>query len=159
MRNIKHAILALMLSPIFFACKKSSTSDNNANQTGSTMSASIEGASWSASTVQGNKTTGNPSVLSVAGTGNGNQINIAIPNYTGAATYSFSSNVGQSATYVNLSNPMATYSANMAQGSGSITITSDANGIVEGTFNFTVVPTTGGGAGKSITGGTFRLQL
>ena len=38
----------------------------------------------------------------------------------------------------------------MAQGGGSITVTSDANGVVEGTFNLSVVPTTGGGSGLSL---------
>ena len=159
MRIIKNAIFALMLSPVFFACKKSSTNNSNANQGGNTMSANIDGSSWSASSVQGNKSTSNPVVFTVAGTGNGNQINISIPNYNGAGTYSFSSNIGQSAVYVNLSNPTATFSANMAQGGGSITVTSDANGVVEGTFNLSVVPTTGGGSGKSISGGSFKVQL
>jgi hypothetical protein len=160
MRNVKNLFFALLFTPVFFSCKKSSSSsDNNNNTTGSSMSATIDGSAWSATTVQGNKSTSNPVVLSVAGTGNGNQINIAIPNYNGAGTYSFSTNTGMTVTYVNLSNPTATYSANAIQGSGSITISTDANGVVEGSFNLTVVPTMGGGNGKSISGGSFRLQL
>ena len=161
MRNVKNLFIALLFTPIFFSCKKSSSSSNNNNNntTGSTMSATIDGSAWSATTVQGNKSTANPVVLSVAGTGNGNQINIAIPNYNGAGTYSFSTNMGMSVTYVNLSNPTSTYSANAVQGSGSITISSDVNGVVEGSFNLTVVPTMGGGSSKSISGGSFRLVL
>lgn len=159
MRKVKKLMFIFLLSPAFFSCKKSSTTTNNAvNPTGSSMSASIEGSSWTASTVSGQKSTTNPVVLSMAGTGNGNQINMAIPNYAGPGTYSFSTNNTMTAQYINLLNPMAIFSANSVQGGGSITVSSDVNGVVEGTFNLNVVPATGGSA-KNISGGNFRIQL
>lgn len=157
MNRIKNLLLVISSSFILFSCNKQS--DNNAVGGGSsgTMSAKVDEMSWTAGTAA--KATKQGAVLVLAGTGNGAQINITIGAYAGAGTYNINnSNVSNSAIYtVTSSNPAMIYSANAFFGSGSIIVTSDASGVIEGSFGFVGV-NEGSFAQKVITGGAFKLK-
>lgn len=151
---MKKILLVLMVAPLLWSCSKDS---NNNNSGGNSMSAKVNGSAWTADlSVQGNKSTGSPVVLTLAGTGSGSQINITVSDYSGPGTYSTSN--GLNAIYTNTST-LAVYTANMAMGSGSVVVSSETNGLVQGTFSFTGAQATGGTGSASITEGTFRIQL
>lgn len=150
---MKKWIFVCIIAPLLFACKKDS--DNN-TPTGNAMTAKVDGAAWSASlAVQGNKSAGTPVVLTLAGTGSGSQINLSVVNYNGPGTYSVSN--GLTAVYTNTST-LEVYTATQGLGSGSLVVSSESNGLVQGTFSFTAA-STGGGASKNITEGSYRIQL
>lgn len=151
---MKTAILSLVCTFFLFSCKKGS----DAITGGGNMSANVDGTSWNASlAVQATSTSG---VLSVGGTGTGGQINLTIGTYTGPKTYAIGAagGPGNSAMYTLTTSPFTSYSATMVLGSGTITVTSDSGGYVEGTFSFNGL-VSAGGTPKVITNGSFKAKL
>lgn len=153
---MKTLTIALLSSLIFLGCKKSGTS---AITGGGNMSAKVDGSSWDATlAVQASNSSG---VLSVGGTGTGGQINLTLGGYTGAKTYTIGAAGGPSnqASYTLTSSPFTSYSATFVLGSGTVTITSDSGGYVEGTFSFDGKNNSGPTVlTKTITNGTFRAK-
>ena len=157
MKQLTRLFTTLMLSAVLFSCKKDDNNNNAALGNG-TMTAKVDGASFNASlAVQATKTSG---ILSFAGTGSDGQINVAIPSYTGPATYTIGAPSAVTATYALTSSPFTAYTASLVLGSGSIVITSETGGYVEGTFSFTASNASGGATvSKTITDGAFRIKL
>ena len=153
MKNLKKTIVVfLAMVAISFTTACSSDDDGNgggSNGSGEYMRAKIDGASWSASTsfdTTGGtlSTNGGITILAVQGSDeDGKAINFSIINYNGPGTYT----TGDSMTNTNIIqyvtiNPVAGWASNVATSvvggltPGSITIASDDNGVVEGTFSF-----------------------
>lgn len=123
------------------------------------MSATVDGSSWNASlAVQASLSSG---VLSVGGTGSAGQINLTVGSYTGPKTYTIgAASPSISAMYTLTTSPFTSYSATSVLGSGTITVTSDTGGNVEGTFSFD--GKNNGGPTiltKTITAGSFKAKL
>ncbi|RZL16471.1 MAG: hypothetical protein EOO89_11465 [Pedobacter sp.] len=154
MKQLKNLILAGLVLFFVSACKKS----DDVNVTDGTMSAKIDGTAWTAGlAVQATKTSG---VLSIGGTGNGGQINLNVLGYTAPGTYQLGGTATNPnhAIYTTTTMPPSSYSNMVGQGSGTLTITSESGGYVEGTFNFTAKNPTGG-AIITITEGKFKAKL
>lgn len=134
MKTINKILFASAFSMLLFSCSKSDPGTNSLS--GGSMSAKVDGTTWSATlAVQATKANG---VLSVAGTGSAGQINITLGTYTGPGTYTLGPAGGPSNTaiYTLTTAPFTAHSASGVLGSGTVTVTSDTNGRVEGTFNF-----------------------
>lgn len=156
MKIIKTTLFALLCSSVFISCNKS---DSPAITGGGSMSATIDGSSWNASlAVQATISSG---VLSVGGTGTGGQINLTIGTYTGVKTYTINSvSPSISAMYTLTTSPFTSYSATSVLGSGTITITSESGGYVEGTFSFDGKNNSGPTIlTKTVTAGSFKAKL
>lgn len=160
MKIFKFAFFSLMLATSLLSCKKDS---NNNSATGNgTMTAKVDGASFTAGlAVTATITATTPKVCAFAGTGSDGQININLGNYTGPGTYSIgSSSPTNAAIYTLTASPFTAYSANMVLGSGTVTITSDTGGYLEGTFSFSASNNSGGTmVTKNVTDGSFRIKL
>lgn len=157
MKIFKHLFILGAISTALLSCKKDSTNNGGGGTTTNSMSAKVGGVSWSAGTaVQATK---QGTVLVLAGTGNGAQINITLGAYSGTGTYNINNtNTSNSATYtVTSSNPAMVYGANAIFGSGSVNVTSDANNVIEGSFQFTAL-NEGSLEQKAITGGAFKIK-
>lgn len=155
MRLFTQFLFCCAASIFFLSCKKDSNTNTPATGNG-TMTAKVAGASFTASlAVQASKSGG---VLSVAGTGSDGQINIAIPSYTGPATYTIGGGAFTTATYATTSAPITAYSANTVIGSGNVVVTEETGGYVKGTFSFTAYGS-GGTTSKAITEGNFNIKL
>lgn len=154
MKKLKNLMLICFLAISVVACKKS---EEGKSGTGNgSMSAKINGTSWSASlAVQAVKASG---TLSVAGTG-GAQIDLRLINYTGPATYQLGGSLTNinSGMYITTVIPPVTYSTGSGLGSGTLVIIKEEGGYIEGTFNFTAKTTAGVSA--TITDGKFRAKL
>lgn len=152
MKNLKKSMVLLMtmIAMTFTAC----SSDDDANGGGSNGSgeyvrAQIDGSSWSASTsfdTTGGtlSTNGGITVLVVQGSdADGNAINFSIINYDGPGTYTTGDNLTNTNLIQYLTiNPVAGWASNVATSvvngltPGEIIVSSDDNGVVEGTFSF-----------------------
>ena len=156
MKSMKSIAFALLCSFVLFGCKKSGTAITG----GGNMAAKVDGSSWTATlAVQATITSG---VLSVGGTGSAGQINITIGSYTGPKTYAIGAAGGPSSmtSYTLTSSPFTSYSATFVLGSGTVTITSDSGGYVEGTFSFDGKNNSGPTIlSKTITDGSFKAKL
>ena len=144
--------MLLAVVAISFTTACSSDDDGNgggSNGSGEYVRAKIDGTSWSASTsfdTTGGtlSTNGGITILAVQGSDeDGKAINFSIINYDGPGTYT----TGDSMTNTNLIqyvtiSPVAGWASNVATSvvggltPGSITVSSDDNGVVEGTFSF-----------------------
>lgn len=158
MKTLKTVLFSMLLSTFLFSCSKDDDNNNNNNTGNGTMTAKVDGANFNANlAVQALITSG---VCSFAGTGGDGQINVAIPSYTGPGTYAIGGTSFATATYALTASPFTAYSASAVIGSGTITITSDTGGYLEGTFSFSAVNNTGGTlVTKNITDGSFRIKL
>ncbi len=158
MKTIKVMGLFLLCSVVFFSCKKSETAA--AVTGGGNMSAQVDGSSWNASlAVQASLSSG---VLSVGGTGSAGQINLTIGDYTGVKAYTIGAGGGPSrmASYTLTASPFTSHSATFSLGSGTITVTSESGGYVEGTFSFDGKNNSGPTiTTKTITNGSFKAKL
>lgn len=160
MKTVKLTLLSMLFLAAFAGCSKSNDSNNNANT--NFMTAKVDGASYVANLVtQATITSGSPRVCSFAGTGTNGQINIALGNYAGPGTYTIgSSDPANSAIYTLTASPFTAYTANFILGSGTVTITSDTGGMVQGTFSFSAQNNSGGTTvTKNITEGSFKISL
>lgn len=155
MKSMK-TILFASLCTLLFSCNKS---DIPAITGGGNMSATVDGSSWNATlAVQATISSG---VLSVGGTGTAGQINLTIGTYTGPKAYTINAaSPSISAMYTLTTSPFTSYSATSVLGSGTITITSDTGGYVEGTFSFDGKNNSGPTIlTKTVTSGSFKAKL
>lgn len=155
MKNLKNLVLGCIILFTIASCKKG----DDAKVTEGNMSAKVDGKDWTAGlAVQATKASG---VLGIGGTGNGAQININVLSYSGAKTYPIGGGVTSTNTtqaiYTTTALPPVVYNTMVGQGSGTLTITKDEGGYVEGTFNFTAKTTAG--VNITITDGKFRSKL
>lgn len=175
MKNLKKTMVLLMsmIAMTFTACSSDDDGNNGggSNGSGEYMRAKIDGTSWSASTsfdTTGGtlSTNGGITILAVQGSDeDGKAINFSIINYDGPGTYTTGDSMANTnlIQYVTIS-PVAGWASNVATSvvggltPGSITIASDDNGVVEGTFSFD-----GYNAGdmttKVFTEGEFRANM
>jgi hypothetical protein len=159
MKKTRTILSALLISATLFSCGKGG---DEAITGGGNMTAKVDGSGYSATlAVQATLSGTSPKVLSVAGTGSSGQINITLSNYTGPATYVLGSGVFDNiATFTLTASPFTSYSASGVLGSGTVKITSDSGGYVEGTFSFSGKNNAGGTiTTKDITEGNFKIKL
>ena len=152
MKTLKQFVMLIMAVSLitFTACSSDDDNDGGNNNGGNDhMTAKIDGANWSASTdfdTTGASLTSNGgiTVLAVQGSDNdGKAINFSIINYDGPGTYTTGDSVGNSnlIQYITIT-PVAGWVSNGVTSlvggltPGSITISSDSDGVVEGTFSF-----------------------
>ena len=123
--------------------------DGNNSGADEHVTAKIDGSDWSASTdfdttAATMASGGGSTILTVQGSDNdGKAINFSIMNYSGPATYTTGDNLANTnlIQYITVT-PVAGWISNAVTASvggltpGSITITSDSDGVVEGTFSF-----------------------
>jgi len=155
MKNLKNLVWTCLIVFTVVSCKKG----DDAKVTEGSMSAKVDGKDWTAGlAVQATKASG---VLGIGSTGNGAQININVLSYSGAKTYPIGGGVTSTNTtqaiYTTTALPPVVYNTMVGQGSGTLTITKDEGGYVEGTFNFTAKTTAG--VNITITDGKFRSKL
>ena len=159
-KNFKILFLGGLMALSVVACKKGDDGgDSPKVGSGGSMSAKVDGKSWSAGlAVQAIKTNG---VLAIGGTGNGGQININLLDYSKPGTFDLggSPTNGNHAIYTVVSLPPTVYSNMVGQGSGTVTIKSDDGNYIEGTFSFTAKNAAGGGTQVSVTDGKFKAKL
>lgn len=154
MKNFKILFCYSLMLFCMASCKK----DKESKVTGGSMSAKIDGQEWSATlATQGTKVNG---VLALGGTGSGGQININLMSYSGPGTFQLGGSMTNPnhASYTTTSQPIVSYSNMVGQGSGQIVISSDADGYLEGTFNFTAKNPTSGNV-VNVTEGKFKIKL
>jgi len=159
---IRKSALVLAL-PLALACGGGDDDTGPSGSTGS-MSATIGGVSWNANlTVQGAYTGG---VLAIGGNGgsgaNNYQVNITVTNITAAGTFNFGVGaIGNQALVTLIGNPVSTWGATFAGGSGSITVTSLTASRAQGTFTFTAnaSPGTAATGTKAVTNGQFDVRF
>jgi len=123
-----------------------------------TMSAVINGQSWSATVTSGTVTSGSISVLG----GVDAQYTLAIGWIdSGPRTYVIGSDdAGFNARLSLPGSTLADWQASLNQGSGTMTITSQSSSRITGTFSFTMPPTEHGGQTETlqVTDGVFDLS-
>jgi hypothetical protein len=157
MKELKNLCILFACALIVISCNKQSGNNAVGGVTTGTMSAKIEGTVWnSGPAIQAIKSGNN---LTLSGSGSGAQIKLEIKNYTGNGTYYFSNNYpGNSATYtITSANPSIYYVANAFFGQGSLTVTSDLSGTIEGSFEFNGF-NEGSLTEKAITEGAFKIK-
>lgn len=155
MKNLKNLFLGCFILFTVAACKK----NDDAQVTDGNMSAKVDGKEWTAGlAVQATKSSG---VLAIGGTGNGAQININVLSYTGVKTYPIGGSVTSTNTtqaiYTTTALPPVVYNTMVGQGVGTLDITKEEGGYIEGTFSFTAKTTTG--TNVTITEGKFKAKL
>ncbi len=152
-------ILLLICSIAFVGCKKDEDKnpDEGTETAGGSMSAKVDGQAFDATlAVQGTISGG---VFTFAGTANSSssvrQINIAVSDYNGVGTYSFSS-PASTAIWSEGTTADKIFIANFVLGSGQVKVTEVADGRVKGTFEFTG---SNGQQTKTITEGKFNVKI
>lgn len=132
--------------------------DDNNNGTGGSMSARVDGTSWTASlAVAAANTNG---VLSVTGSGSdGTQCNITLYNIPGTGTYTVGGDPSNANTgrWTGSINAVDTYTTMVGQGTGTVEITELTASKVSGSFSFTAKNTLQNQV--SVTQGTFSANL
>ncbi len=153
-------ILLLVLSVAFVGCKKDDEDtdpDGGKELAGGSMSAKVDGQAFEATLAV--QATVSGTVFAFAGTANSSssvrQINIAIADYKGAGTYSFST-PASTAVWAEGTTADKIFTANFIIGSGQVIITEVANGRAKGTFEFTG---SNGSQTKTITEGKFNVKI
>jgi hypothetical protein len=150
-------LFAIASALLFTSC--GSDDPQPANPLSGTMSADIDGSSWTASlAVQAVKAGG---TLQVSGSDNSaKQLNVTIMNYTGSGTYTLggpaTSGNGSNGRWTAGLNSNQTYSSMVGQGEGTCTVT-ESGGNVEGTFQFTAKNTDG--VQVNVTNGKFKSKI
>jgi hypothetical protein len=123
------------------------------------MSAMINGQSWSATVTSGTVTSGGISVMA----GSNAQYTLGIGWLdAGPRTHVIGpGDAGFNAGLTLQGSTLADWRASLNQGSGTMTITSQTSSRITGTFSFTMPPTEHGGQTETVqvTGGVFDLSL
>ncbi len=134
-----------------------STDNNNGNGNGS-MTASIDGASWTGNLATAASYQG--TVLGFAGTNGSYQINITLSGVNGTGTYTLGTGQLSIATVATVSTSPQVWVTSSTGGTGSVVITSLTSSAVQGTFSFTAVGSSGGATGnKAVTNGQFNVTF
>lgn len=127
--------------------------DDNNSLPDPSMSANIDGISWTADVSLTGSTGGNVLLLTGAGS-NGTQIVISVVNYTGESTYDIPS--GNSNSFGRWNSGTEQFSTTIG-GTGTVNVTTDNGNQVSGTFSFTALSL--GANNASITQGEFTVDL
>jgi len=143
MKNLKKVsmflIVVFLTLGLATSCSNDDDDSSGSNSSGEFVSVKIDGSAWSSSSsydlVSASKGGGSLSVQGSDATGNA--VRFTITSYSGTGTYTAGDLVTNtnSLSYITIS-PIATWTSSMDIGSGTMEITSDSNGIVEGTFSF-----------------------
>jgi hypothetical protein len=151
----------------FTACGGSSSSATSPADTGGgtitplhgTMTATIDGSAWTAATVTTYTYTNG--ILSIAGGDNSNPIRSIGMALTASGPGTFQMGTLPSAANAVLSIGIGpTWTANVAGGTGTITITALSSMGAAGTFSFSAVAAAGGATGThTVTSGTFNITF
>lgn len=123
-----------------------------------TMSATINGTAWSATTVTQASRAGN--VLTIGGSNPSWQLLLTIPNVTAPGTYTVAA-TGGTMQLVQANAGGAAWTASMLGGTGSLTVTTLSSTRAVGTFTFTGNATAGTPAGgtRNVTAGQFDVRF
>lgn len=168
MKNFKTFILLIALSATFFSCNKDDDDSSSGSVGQGTMTAKIDGSSFSNSNSAGQATlaslpTGDNLVIQ-ASNSDGESINLIVWNYTGTGTYEINSSGTNPNTAIytetDIANPTNTqiWQAPYQNSSiGTIKITEETSTAVKGEFSFKA-KNAGDNSEKDITEGTFNLQ-
>ena len=145
-------LMIALLAGLTVSCTKSSSSvsgNNNTNPTPSTyVTATVNGASWAATTALGLKT----NVMSVNGINtNGTEIHLTLPLTVTANTYTLDQ-VNYKAQYDNGS---ATYNST----SGSISVSAVSATGISGTFSFNAANIADASMVVGVTNGSFNVSF
>lgn len=154
MKSIKTLLSVLAFSLVLTSCSKDD--DGGAASGNGSMTAKVDGTSYSASLAV--QATLSGTTLVFGGTGSAGQITIALNNYTAPGTFAINGSSMVVATFAITTSPFTAWVASMVGGSGSVTVSEVAGGYVKGSFNFTGI-NTGGAANKVITEGQFNIKL
>lgn len=129
------------------------TGPNNGPNNGS-LSATVDGSSWSAANVAAVRSSGFVGIG--AGASDLSTISFAFPDHTG--TFTVAGQDGTNASYITGGK---TWTATFGTGgSGTITVTALDASHVAGTFSFTAPGLSGGATGtKTVTNGTFDIDF
>ena len=137
MRVLNFGILAGAVAVVSLGCAGSSGSTGPSTTTTTTpvhaISATVNGAAWSATVVSGGYGSGS---FTLAGTGAGSTINIAGISMNGPGTYSLANSNPQSAQSLWVDNT-GTYQSLATGGSGQLVLTTAVLGHIKGSFDFT----------------------
>jgi hypothetical protein len=149
------------------ACGGSGTSATGTSNSGGTtvtqlhgtMTASIDGSAWTATTIT--TATYTNGLLSIGGTDNSTPVRSIGLSLTTAGPGTFAMGTLPSAPSAVLSIGIGpTWTANGAGGTGTITVTAISSTATSGTFLFSAVAATGGATGvHTVTSGTFNITF
>lgn len=168
MKSLKTFILLITLSISFISCDKDDDDNSSGSVGENTMTAKIDGTSFSNSNSVGQATiaslaTGDNLVIQ-ASNSDGESINLIVWNYSGTGTYEINSSGTNPNTGIytetDISNPTNTqiWQAPYQNSSvGSIKITEETSTAVKGEFNF-IAKNASDNSEKNITEGLFNLQ-
>lgn len=141
------------------ACSSDNPTPSGTNNSGSPMSASINGTQWSATTASASASS---NVISISG------LRLTAPNYTVGITLS---NVASTGTYplgvnatnfggqVVVSNLTGGWSTPINGAAGQINITTLSSSRIAGTFSFNATPISQTTGNLTVTGGSFDVPL
>ena len=150
MRKLHHLLASTAVAVLLVAgC------DDDEDVDDGTLTASIDGSAFTATTVTGTYAS---NVLAFSGLGgSGTQILISIPNVTTTGT--FDVGIGQ-AGVAQVVVGTQVWTTALTGGTGSVVITALSSSQASGTFTFTAPASTGGATGtKVVTSGTFTIEF
>ena len=142
---------ALAATVLAGGCSDDETGNNNDNS----LSATIDGTAFTATTVQG---TYSSNLLAFSGLNGTTSVTFAVPNVT--ATGTFQLGVGQAGiAQVNVGTQ--NWTTALTGGTGSLTVTALSSSEATGTFTFSAPATTSTGATgtKAVTSGSFTIHF
>jgi hypothetical protein len=131
--------------------------DDPASPTPNSMSATLDGAAWTAATLDASYFS---NVIEISGVNAaGVVIVIAAANVTGAGTYSVAPGNTHGALANVITDGPAFWASNQPGGSGSITFSSITESAVIGTFSFVAVGIEGAAGTRTVTNGRFNIPI
>lgn len=163
MQNFKKQFNVLLLAFLAIACIACNNDDDAAmnedpNAAGESLTAVIDGVNFSAMEVSVTATLSNNVLTIIGGDSSGNTFQMTVHNYSGPDTF----NSGDAATNLNSLNyisisPVGSWSSTLNVGTGTLKVTSEEDGIVEGTFEFDGY--NGPSDRKQIRSGIFKVNI
>ena len=174
MKNFKHFLVLLMMTSLvgFTSCSSDDT-DGPSNAPSGTLTASVDGVSFTSLEISSSATVANTgsssNLIIIATNSDGNGFAFTLIGYNGPGTYPLGggANIANTGSYtetmVDLANPInstteiwqAPFDSTEA---GSITITEETSTMVMGNFEFMCKNVNGDQSTKSITNGLFNLN-
>lgn len=154
----KSFLTLIVYSLIFIGCSGDDDSGSSGNGDGS-FTALVDGTAFEAFDEAIGASISGSAFIVQGSDKNGNAIRLNVVNYNGTGTYKTGDNIANvnSANYITLS-PVGNWSSTFNIGSGTINVTSIANGFAEGTFTFSGYnaedKTT-----KNVTDGKFKAKI
>jgi hypothetical protein len=147
MRTIRSLFFVVLSFLVFTGCKK----DSNNQPAENSITAKVDGASWSATSVAGTLSTDD---FTLTGTNNTGTVNLTVSDFAGEGIYSIS--FSTVAVYSNAATPIESWPSTGVNGGGRIEVTSLQGRRIAGTFNFA---SNNGSSTKTITEGVFDVTI